>query len=45
LRVQAVFGLGEDCLGVGFEGLFGDFFASVGGEAVHDEGVFVGAFY
>jgi len=36
LGVEAVFGLGEDGVGVGFEGLFVDFFASVGGEAVHD---------
>ena len=38
LGVEAVFGLVEDGLGVGLEGFFVDFFAAVGGEAVHDEG-------
>ena len=38
MGVEAVFGLVEDGLGVGFEDVAGDFFAAVGGEAVHDEG-------
>ena len=42
LGVQAVFGLGKDSVGVGFEGGLVNFLAAVGGEAVHDEGVLIG---
>ncbi len=38
MGVEAVFGLVEDGLSVGFHDFVGDFFAAIGGEAVHDEG-------
>jgi hypothetical protein len=37
LRVQTVLGLVKDEIGVGFHDFLGDFFASIGGQAVHDE--------
>lgn len=37
MGVEAVFGLLEDGVGVEFEDFFGDFFLTVGGEAVEDD--------
>ena len=42
LRVQPVFGLGEDGVGVCFKGFFVDFLAPVGREAVHNKRVRLG---
>lgn len=38
MSVEAIFGLPENSVGVGFEDICRDFLATVGGEAVHDEG-------
>ena len=38
LGVQTVLGLVKDEIGVGFHDFLGDFFAAIGGQAVHDEG-------
>ena len=42
--MKPVFGLLEDGVGVLFEYLLGDLLAAVGGEAVEDDVVLVGAF-